>query len=100
MSQNLQIELKGTLIRVTEIRHAWFATNFFNIAVNDPKKSTKAFKGFNALTSEDIEGAILYAVDALWRTNIATIELSPTEKYLAGWRSALLQSNQLITALR
>jgi len=84
MSQNLRIELKGTRIRVTEIFPDRVATNFFNIAVNDPKKSVKAFEDFEALTSEDILGAIMYAVDAPWRVNIVTIELSPTEQTFGG----------------
>ncbi|MDE0994884.1 MAG: SDR family oxidoreductase, partial [Rhodospirillales bacterium] len=70
MSQNLRIELKGTRIRVTEICPGRVATNFFNIAVDDPEKSAKAFEGFEALTSEDISDAIMYAVDAPWRVNI------------------------------
>ena len=44
MSQNLRIELKGTRIRVTEIFPDRVATNFFNIAVNDPKKVSKPLK--------------------------------------------------------
>ena len=99
MSQNLRIELKGTRIRVTEIFPDRVATNFFNIAVNDPKKSVKAFEDFEALTSEDISGAIMYAVDAPWRVNIVTIELSPTKQTFSAWKLTLLQSNQLITAL-
>jgi NADP-dependent 3-hydroxy acid dehydrogenase YdfG len=44
MSQNLRIELKGTRIRVTKIFPDRVATNFFNIAVNDPKKVSKPLK--------------------------------------------------------
>ena len=44
MSQNLRIELKGMRIRVTEIFPDRVATNFFNIAVNDPKKVSKPLK--------------------------------------------------------
>jgi NADP-dependent 3-hydroxy acid dehydrogenase YdfG len=84
MSQNLRIELKGTRIRVTEICPGRVATNFFNIAVNDRKKSAQAFEGFEALESEDIADAIIYAVDTPWRVNIGTIELSPTEQTFGG----------------
>ena len=84
MSQNLRIELKGTRIRVTEICPGRVATKFFNIAVNDRKKSAKAFEGFEALESEDIADAIIYAVDTPWRVNIGTIELSPTEQTFGG----------------
>lgn len=84
MSQNLRIELKGTRIRVTEICPGRVATNFFNIAVDDPKKSMKAFDGFEALETEDIADAIIYAVDTPWRVNIGTIELSPTEQIFGG----------------
>ena len=84
LSQNLRIELKGKRIRVTEICPGRVATNFFNIAVSDPEKSAKAFEGFEALTSEDISDAIMYAVDAPWQVNIGTIELSPTEQTFGG----------------
>ena len=84
MSQNLRIELKGTRIRVTEICPGRVATNFFNIAVNDRKKSAQAFEGFEVLESEDIADAIIYAVDTPWRVNIGTIELSPTEQTFGG----------------
>jgi 3-hydroxy acid dehydrogenase/malonic semialdehyde reductase len=84
MSQNLRIELKGTRIRVTEICPGRVATNFFNIAVNDPEISKKAFNGYEALKSEDIADAIIYAIDTPWRVNIGTIELSPTEQTFGG----------------
>ena len=84
MSQNLRIELKGTRIRVTEICPGRVATNFFNIAVNDTEISKKAFNGYEALKSEDIADAIIYAIDTPWRVNIGTIELSPTEQPFGG----------------
>ncbi len=84
MSQNLRIELKGKRIRVTEICPGRVATNFFNIAVDDPEKSAKAFEGFEALQVGDISDAILYALDAPWHVNIGTIELSPTEQTFGG----------------
>ena len=84
MSQNLRIELKGKRVRVTEICPGRVATNFFNIAVNDPEKSAKAFEGYEALASEDIADAIMYALDTPWRVNIGTIELSPTEQTFGG----------------
>ena len=84
MSQNLHIELKGTLIRVTEICPGRVATNFFNMAINNLEKSAKAFDGFKALDSEDITDAIIYAVNTPWRVNIGTIELSPTKQTFGG----------------
>ncbi|NQV99481.1 MAG: SDR family NAD(P)-dependent oxidoreductase [Rhodospirillales bacterium] len=84
MSQNLRIELKGTRIRVTEICPGRVETNFFNVAVNDPEKSAKAFAGFEALQAGDISDAIVYALDTPWRVNIGTIELSPTEQSFGG----------------
>lgn len=84
MSQNLRLELNGTRVRVTEICPGRVATNFFNIAVDDAEKSAKAFEGFEALQSEDISDAVLYALDTPWRVNIGTIELSPTEQSFGG----------------
>lgn len=84
MTQNLRIELKGTRVRATEICPGRVETNFFNVAVDDPEKSAKAFDGFEALQSEDISDAILYALDTPWHVNIGTIELSPTEQSFGG----------------
>ncbi len=84
LSQNLRLELRGTRVRVTEICPGRVATNFFNIAVDDPEKSANAFVGFEALQSDDIADAVLYALDTPWRVNIGTIELSPTEQTFGG----------------
>jgi len=86
MSQNLRIELSGTRVRVTEICPGRVATNFFNIAVDDPEKSAKAFEGFEALQAEDVADAVVYALDTPWRVNIGTIELSPTEQTFGGMK--------------
>ena len=44
----------------------------------------KAATGFELLESQDIADAILYALDAPWRVNVSTIELTPTEQAPGG----------------
>jgi NADP-dependent 3-hydroxy acid dehydrogenase YdfG len=82
MSQNLRIELKGTRIRVTEIYPGRVATNFFNIAVNVPKKSAQAFEGYEALEAEDIADAIIYAVDTPCELILELLNFHPQSKPL------------------
>ncbi len=82
-SQNLRVELQGSGVRVTEICPGRVATEFFQVAVGE-EAAKKACEGFEILVPEDIADAILYALDAPWRVNVGTIELTPTEQYVGG----------------
>ena len=40
--------------------------------------------GFELLKPEDVSDAIVFALNAPWRVNISTIEMTPTEQYIGG----------------
>ncbi len=83
LSQNLRVELQGSGVRVTEICPGRVETEFFQIAVGE-EAAKEHYAGFEILVPEDVADAILYALDAPWRVNIGTIELTPTEQYVGG----------------
>ena len=84
LSQGLRMELKGSAVRCTEICPARVRTEFFDTAFDDPTKAAQAALGFELLEPSDIADAILYALDAPWRVNVSTIEITPTEQYIGG----------------
>ena len=84
LSQGLRMELKGSAVRCTEICPARVRTEFFDTAFDDPIKAEQAASGFELLEPNDIADAILYALDAPWRVNVSTIEITPTEQYIGG----------------
>ncbi len=84
LSQNLRIELQGSGVRVTEICPGRVETEFFEIALGSPEAAKKAYEGFEVLHPADIAEAIVYALDAPWRVNVGTIELTPTEQHVGG----------------
>jgi 3-hydroxy acid dehydrogenase/malonic semialdehyde reductase len=84
LSQGLRMELKGSAVRCTEICPARVRTEFFDTAFDDPTKAEQAALGFELLEPSDIADAILYALDAPWRVNVSTIEITPTEQYIGG----------------
>ncbi len=84
LTQNLRIELQGTGVRVTEICPGRVKTEFYDVALDDPEATKKAYAGFEVLVPADIADAILYALDAPWRVNVGTIELTPTEQHVGG----------------
>lgn len=85
LSLNLRQELKGTGIKVTEICPGRVATEFYDVAVDDPE-TRAAFKasGVEDLTPEDVAEAIVYALSVPWRVNIGLIEMMPTEQTYGG----------------
>jgi 3-hydroxy acid dehydrogenase/malonic semialdehyde reductase len=84
LNQNLRVELLGSGVRVTEICPGRVRTEIFEVSYDDPEKARAATGGFTLLEPEDIADAILYALDAPWRVNVATIEILPTEQALGG----------------
>lgn len=86
LSENLRLELQGSGVRVTEICPARVATEFFDVAIDDPKIRSKAKDtGIRELQPEDIAAAIVFALDAPWHVNVNLIELQPTEQTFGGF---------------
>ena len=53
-------------------------------ALDDQALADASFDGFRALQPDDIADAVMYALEAPWRVNVSTIEISPTEQYVGG----------------
>ena len=84
-SRNLRLELQGTGIRVTEICPGRVATEFYDVAVDDPEERAAAVDtDGEVLRPSDVAEAILYAVTAPWRVNVSLLELFPTEQTYGG----------------
>lgn len=83
-SQSLRVELKGSRVRCTEICPARVRTEFFETAIDDPERAAEMSLGFELLKPEDISDAVVFALNAPWRVNISTIEMTPTEQYIGG----------------
>ena len=83
-SQSLRMELKGSAVRCTEICPARVQTEFFENAFDDPGKAAQFAVGFELLQPDDISDVIFFALNAPWRMNVSTIEITPTEQYIGG----------------
>ena len=85
MAQNLRLELRGTPIRVTDIRPGRVTTEFYDVAMGgaDAARQIKDSRILE-LTPEDVGHAILYAVTAPVHVNVSAIELQPVEQSYGG----------------
>ena len=54
------------------------------MARRTPGDRDRYLSDFELLTASDIADAILFALDAPWRMNVTTIELTPTEQVQGG----------------
>ena len=84
INQNLRIELSGTGVRCTEINPGRVATEFFNIAFDNPKERKKMTTGLTVLNSIDVAQCILFAINAPAHVNVSMIEVTPTEQAPGG----------------
>ncbi len=85
LSTNLRLELRGTGVRVTEINPGRVATEFYDVAVDDPQRRAKAkYSGVDEVTADDVADAIAYAISVPRHVNINRIELQPTEQTYGG----------------
>ncbi len=85
IAQNLRLELRGTGIRVTDIRPGRVASEFYDVAIADRAKSAAAQDtGIRELQPTEIGEAVLHAVGAPRNVNVSTIELQPLEQTYGG----------------
>lgn len=85
LNQNLRIELRGSGVRATEICPGRVESEFFDASTDDPEKAAKVKNtGIEELKAEDIADAIIFALDAPQRMNVANIEIQPTEQTFGG----------------
>jgi len=83
-SRHFRIELSGTGVRHTEVCPGRIATDFFDAAIKDEAERKAFVSGYTPLTPEDVASAVIFALDAPWHVNVATIELTPTEQVPGG----------------
>jgi len=84
-SRNLRLELQGTGVRVTEICPGRVATEFYDVAIDDPDARRQVVEtDGEVLRPSDVADAVLYAVTAPWRVNISLLEIFPTEQAYGG----------------
>lgn len=85
IAQNLRLELRGTGIRVTDIRPGRVTSEFYDAAMPDPAAAAQAKQtGIRELAPSDVAAAILYAVSAPAHVNVSAIELQPLEQTYGG----------------
>jgi len=85
IAENLRLELRGTGIRVTDIRPGRVTSEFYDVAVEDPEKASAAKDtGIRELSPIDIGEAVRFAVMAPAHVNISTIEVQPLEQSYGG----------------
>jgi NADP-dependent 3-hydroxy acid dehydrogenase YdfG len=91
--QHLRIDLKGTGVRLTEICPGRANTEFFDTAFATDAERQAQRSAFELLEPDDIAAAVVFAVDAPWRTNISLIEVQPTEQIPGGVQIAPVGKN-------
>jgi len=85
LSTNLRLELHGSGVRVTEICPGRVATEFYDVAIDDPEVRA-AIKKTDTIdvTAAECADTIAYAVTRPPHMNINRIELQPTEQTYGG----------------
>lgn len=85
IAQNLRLELRGTGIRVTDIRPGRVTSEIYKNAFSDPAKVARAIDtGIRELQPREIGDAVLYAISAPQHVNVSAIELQPLEQTYGG----------------
>lgn len=82
--QHLRLDLKGSGVRLTEICPGRVETEFFDTAFQTAANRERFTADFDLLKATDIADAIVFALDAPWRMNVTTIEVTPTEQIQGG----------------
>ena len=81
INDGLREDLLGTPVRVTSVDPGMVETDFSLVRFHgDTNRAEKVYKGFKALTAEDVADAILWAVTRPDHVNIARISLSPVNQ--------------------
>ena len=86
LSENLRLELRGSGIRVTDIRPGRVTSEFYDVALNDKQAAARAkATGIRELAPSDIGEAVRFAVTAPASVNVSTIEIQPVEQTYGGF---------------
>lgn len=85
IARNLRLELRGTGVRVTDIRPGRVSGEFYDVAMRDPAAAARAKDtGIRELSPRDVAEAVLYAVRAPRHVNVSAVELQPLEQTYGG----------------
>lgn len=84
--RDLRNELHGTGVRVSEINPGRVATEFYDVAVDDPeRRAAAADTGITVLDPSDVAAAVMYVTEAPWHVNISQLEIVPQEQIYGGY---------------
>lgn len=93
LSRDLRQELQGTGIRVSEINPGRVATEFYDVAMDDPAQRAQAKDtGVTILSPADVATSILHIVDAPAHVNISQLEIVPLGQAYGGYQFAPVPS--------
>ena len=85
-SLNLRADLVDKNIRVTSVEPGAAETEFSEVRFgNDKAKAAAFYKGFGALSAEDVADVIFFAATLPESVNINVLELMPTAQAFAGY---------------
>lgn len=85
IARNLRLELRGTGLRVTDIRPGRVSTEFYDAAMPDAAAAARAKDtGIRELAPRDVAAAVLYALSAPPHVNVSAVELQPLEQTYGG----------------
>lgn len=84
-AENLRLELRGTGLRVTDIRPGRVTSEFYDMAVSDPDQAARIKDTrIRELTPHDIAEAVRFAIEAPAHVNVSAIEVQPVEQTYGG----------------
>lgn len=87
LSRDLRQELMGSGIRVSEINPGRVATEFYEVAIDDPDIREQALNpGIAELTPDDVAASIVHVLDAPKHVSINQLEIVPTEQTYGGYQ--------------
>lgn len=84
IAENLRLELRGTPVRVTDIRPGRVASEFYDVAMSPERAAIAKATGIRELSPGDVAASVLYAVTAPPHVNVSAIELQPVEQTYGG----------------
>ncbi|MEM9140771.1 MAG: SDR family oxidoreductase [Pseudomonadota bacterium] len=84
--ENLRLELRGTGLRVSDIRPGRVTSEFYDRAVTDPEQAARIQDTqIRELTPLDIGEAVRFAIEAPPNVNVSAIEVQPVEQTYGGF---------------
>ncbi len=85
-TRDLRNELHGTGVRISEINPGRVATEFYDVAIDEPDKRAAATNtGITVLEPADVAASIVHVVTAPWHVNISQLEIVPQEQIYGGY---------------